>query len=264
MRFEPDLALAVLEKARPVLETRGTPARETAFHRIFTMQRVMRNRMRVDDEDIACLRDGVAAAEHTGEEKDVGYAINFLGWALWLRGDLAAAAEQAVKALALAERIGENFLRDVATLALTLTELRRHDTEAVRALLPRVLRADSTLRPAGGGAIAAWLAWQDGRPDEVIRLAAEIEHRSLKTLSSGARYRWVYLFPLIAAHLADGALAAAVAAARRVLDPSQQLLPDDLTAALAEACAAGDDADPSTVRGRLDVALDLARAHAYF
>jgi adenylate cyclase len=266
MRFEPDLALAVLERARPVLGARGRPARETAFYRIFTLQRVVRNRMRVDDEDIACLRQGIAAAEHTGEDKDVGYATSFLGWALWLRGDLAAAAEQLDKGLALAERIGENFLRDVATLTLTLTAVRRHDIEEVRTLVPRVLAADSTLGPraAGGVAVAAWLAWQDGRPDEVIRLAAEIEQQSLKTLSSGARYRWVYLFPLIAVHLSAGALAEAVTAARRVLDPSQQLLPADLTAALTEACTAWDAAAPAATRRHLAAALERARAHAYF
>jgi eukaryotic-like serine/threonine-protein kinase len=98
----------------------------------------------------------------------------------------------------------------------------------------------------------------------VIRLAAEVEHWSLKTLSSGARYRWVYLFPLVAAQLGDGALAGAVTAARQVLEPSQQILPDDLTAALTEACAAWDAADPATTRARLAAALELARVHAYF
>ena len=48
-------------------------------------------------------------------------------------------------------------------------------------------------------------------------------------------YRWVYLFPLLAAHLAAGATAEAVAAARQIIDPSQQWLPDDLTAALSAA-----------------------------
>jgi hypothetical protein len=72
-------------------------------------------------------------------------------------------------------------------------------------------------------------------------------------------YRWVYLFPLIAVALSDGATADAVAAARQILDPSQQLLADDLTAALAEACDRWDAGDTATARQKLAAALDLAR-----
>ena len=79
----------------------------------------------------------------------------------------------------LAERIGESHLRDFALLSLTLTALRRRDTRAVRTLLSKTFKAAEEVggeasRITGGMAVAAWLAWQDGRPDEVIRHAAEI------------------------------------------------------------------------------------------
>jgi class 3 adenylate cyclase/DNA-binding SARP family transcriptional activator len=268
MCFEPDLALAVLEKARPVLEARGAPARQTAFYRVHTMQKMLRNRLRVDDEDIATIRASIAAAEYTGEdrEKDVGYATSFLGWALWLRGDLAEAAEELAKALALANRIGETHLREKALLSLTLTALRRHDTQAVRALLPRAFAAAREVGDniAGGQAAAAWLAWQDGQPGEVLRLAAEIEDRGQKSIGWGALYRWVYLFPLLATHLADDATAEAVAAARQVIDPSQQLLPNDLTAALTAACDFWDRGDAAQAAESLTEALAAARTHGHF
>jgi hypothetical protein len=268
MCFEPDLALAVLEQARPVLEARRAPARKTAFYRLRTMQKMQRNRLHVDDEDIAGLRAGIAAAGHTGEdrEKDVGYATHFLGWVLWLRGDLVQAEEALTRALTLADRIGETHLRDKALLVLTLTALRRHDTPAARTLLPQALGAarESGADDAGGLAAAAWLAWHDGRPEEVLKLAAEIDGRDLKTIGWGAMYRWVYLFPLLAVHLAAGAPAEAVTAARRIIDPSQQLLPDDLTAALAAACASWDQGDLAQTPKLLTEALAVARARAYF
>ncbi|MDX6421965.1 MAG: hypothetical protein QOG28_6585, partial [Trebonia sp.] len=271
-RFELDLALAVLEQARPVLEARGTPARKTAFYRFATMQKLQRNRLRVDEEDIANLRAAVAAAEHPGEDsdKDLGYATDFLGWALWLRGDLAAAEEELTKALTLAERIGETHLRDLALSALTLTAMRRHDLPAVRALLPRAFAAAREAgakfddRIAVNMSVAAWLAWQDGRSDEVLRLAAEIESLDLTNVGSGAMHRWIYLFPLLAVRLAAGATAEAVTAARRIIDPAQQRLPDDLTNALAAACASWDQGDPARAAECLTEALALARARAYF
>jgi class 3 adenylate cyclase/tetratricopeptide (TPR) repeat protein len=270
MRLEPDRALAVLERARPVLEARGAPVRKTAFYRIATMQKLVRNRLRVDDEDIASLRASVAAAERTGEDKDLGYATDFLGWALWLRGDLTEAAAELTKALALGERIGETHLRDVALLCLSLTALRRHDVAAVRTLLPQAFAAAEEAsgrigsRSPGGLACAAWLAWQDGRPDEVIRLAAEIENSGLSVMSFGAMYRWVYLFPLLAARLRSGETEEAVTVARRVIDPSQQMLPDDLTTALAVACQSWDQGNRAETADRLTEALALARALAYF
>ena len=270
--FEPDLALAVLEQARPVLEAHGTPARKTAFYRFWTMQKLQRNRLRVDEQDITNLRAAVAAAEHPGEDsdKDVGYAADLLGWALWLRGDLAAAAEELTRALILAERIGETHLRDLALSTLTVTAMRRHDAQAVRALLPRAFEAAREAgakfddRIAANMSVAAWLAWQDGRSDEVLRLAAEIESLNLTNVGPGAMHRWIYLFPLLALRLAAGATAEAVAAARRIIDPSQQLLPDDLTAALADACESWDQGDPAQTAQRLTEALALARTHDYF
>ncbi len=265
-RLEPDEALAILEAVRPVLEARGSPARRTAFDRLFTMQRLFRNRFRVDDADIAALRRSVEAAEHTGEDKDLGYAIYFLGWAHWLRGDLAEATENLEQALAMGKRIGESHLRLISLLALTLTAVRSHDTDAVRALCLQAIEeldeADS--RIAVVLACQCWLAWQDGRPDEVVSLADRIGGIDLTTLGSGARYRWVYLFPVIAARLATGKVAEAITAAGQILDPEQQQLPDDLTAALDSARASWDNADQKTTRKHLATALNLARELNFF
>ena len=176
MRFEPDLMLATLERARPLLESRGSPARRQIFHWQVTMQELIRHRFRVEDADIARLRTSIEFADQTADEKDVGYATYFLGWALWLRGDLTEAKQQLEKALAMGERIGERHLLVTSLLALTLTALRRHDTEAVRTLIPRArtVAGKDGIYVALTVAAQAWLAWQDGDPDEVIRLAGRV------------------------------------------------------------------------------------------
>ena len=83
-------------------------------------------------------------------------------------------------------------------------------------------------------------------------------------MAFGGRHRWVYLFPLIAAQLRARDTAAAVAAARQILDPSQQLLPDDLVAALESACAAWDSGGADTSAADLAEALELAHDLNYF
>jgi tetratricopeptide (TPR) repeat protein len=267
--LEADEALTILEAARPVLEARGGPPRRSAFYRVFTMQRLLRNRLRVDDADIAALHTSIEAAAHTGEDKDLAYAVDFLGWAYWLRGDLAAATENLRQALAMAERIGETVLRQISLIALTLTAVRKHDTEAVRTLSAQAIEVvgEGDARNTMCMSCQAWLAWQDGRPDEVLRLAAQISEINPTRIGDGARYRWVHLFPVIAVRLASGThadAAEAIAAAREILDPEQQLLPDDLTAALESACAAWNRGDLAAARHCLSSALTLAHELHYF
>jgi tetratricopeptide (TPR) repeat protein len=271
MRSEPELLRATLDRARPMLEARGTPARRHVFDRQIALEGLIRHRYRVEDAEIARSRRSVELAEHTGEEreKDIGYATYFLGWALWLRGELAEARERSEKALAMAERIGESHLRSISLLALILAALREHDTESVRALIPRAMAAaqDDSSTVTGVMACQSWLAWQDGHPDDVIRLAGQFWEFDPATMAFGARHRWVYVFPLIAARLRAGDTAAAVAAARQVLDPSQQLLPDDLMTAVDAACAAWDHGGPDAaeaVAADLAGALELAHDLNYF
>jgi tetratricopeptide (TPR) repeat protein len=160
----------------------------------------------------------------------------------------------------------ESHLRLISLLVLTLTALRRHDTEAVRALCTQALEAldEADTRIAIVLTCQSWLAWQDGRPDEVLRLAHRIGEMDLTVLGTGARYRWVYLFPVIAARLATGDLAEAMTAAGEILHPEQQKLPDDLTAALESARAAWDRADQEAASKHLALALTLAHDRNFF
>jgi class 3 adenylate cyclase/tetratricopeptide (TPR) repeat protein len=266
MRYEPDRALAALDAARPVLD-RGTPARKHAFYKGFAMQRLIRNRYRTDDADVAIMWQSLETAKLTGEEKDAGYATHFLGWVHWLRGDLAEAQDLTQQALSMAERIGEILLLGMSLVGLALIAMRRHDTEAVRSLVPRAAAAAAAIGAteyvAGGKACQAWLAWQDGRPADVIKLAGEYREIGSTTFGSCARYQWVYLWPLIGAQLAVGATAEAVAAARQILDPSQQLLPDELTTALRAACETWDEGEAEEAAGALSAALGLAHQLHY-
>jgi hypothetical protein len=113
-------------------------------------------------------------------------------------------------------------------------------------------------------ACRAWLAWQDGQPDEVIRLADQVANYQPSTINIIGAYRWVYLFPLIAARLGAGRVDEAVTAARQVLDPAQQALSDDLTAALEAASDAWDRGEPGLAGQHLESALRLARDRNYF
>jgi class 3 adenylate cyclase/tetratricopeptide (TPR) repeat protein len=262
MRGEPEQAMAILETVRPLVEARGTPARKFSFYHVLAMGPVVRRRFRVEEADIANIRACLAAAAQSDDEKDVGYATYFAGWLLWLHDDLAQAQEHLERALALAERIGEAILLGQSLLMLALTAVRRRDTEMVRSLAPRALAAAEAMVSsdcaAAVKACLAWLAWQDRRPDDVLTLSDQVEEHEATFIS-----RWVYLWPLAAVHLDAGNLPAAVAAARQILDPAQQRLPDDLETAVETACLAWDQGQPEAAREKLAAALAVARDQRY-
>ncbi|HXL96143.1 MAG TPA: AAA family ATPase [Streptosporangiaceae bacterium] len=256
-----DLALATLRAVQPVLEVRGSPARKSSFYHVRATARILRNRYRVGEADIEDLKLAAAAAAGS-EEKDLAYAMFFVGWGLLLHDDLTAARDYLEQSLTLAERIGEAVLVGECLVNLGITAVRRHDTEAVGSLVDRAQAAAIPTSglglPAEASACLVWLAWQDGRPAEVIALAARIaagDRTTYHVPDGRSPHDWVYLLPLIATHLDAGNVEAAVAAARRLLDPGQLHLPDPLDAALAAACTAWDHGDPVATASTLKAAL---------
>ncbi len=254
-RGDADRARAALDAVRPVLESRGNASRRYGYYLSLASERVTRLGLRADDQAVADFRRALAAAEESHDTKDVGYATYFVAWALWLRGDLAAAQEHLTAALAIAERVGEVVLVANALGSLALVALGRHDVAAVRELAPRAEAAadavDDCLK-SWATAPLAWLAWQDGRPDDVVAIAAAARDRCPSDVPNGDSYKWVYLLPLVAVYLDRGEVGCAVAQARQVLGPDQQVLPDPLAAALRQACVAWDAAAPAAPASRWD------------
>jgi tetratricopeptide (TPR) repeat protein len=261
-------ALTTLDAVRPVIG-RGSAVRKHGYYFHLATARVAQNRFRVDETDLDNARRSLAAAREA-EEKDVGYALFFLARFLLLHGDLAEAQDHLEHALAIAERIGETSLVAYSLLGLAMAALRGHHTAAVRALVPRVLAGvDSVASPdylAGAKACLAWLAWQDRRPDDVIKRAEEIATLLTGTPDAGLYYGPVHLWPLAAVHLEAGQLAEAVAATRRLRASTQvpaSRAGADLEATLTAASQAWDAGQPDLARTSLTAALDLARGLGY-
>jgi adenylate cyclase len=265
---QPDLALASLETARPVLEAVGSPDRKYSFYQFLALQRVIRNGLLVDGDDVACMRLSLAAAAAGSEEKDVGYATYFIGWFLLATGELAEAQRQLTAALTIADRVGEALLRGESLVALTMTAIRRRDVAAVRTFAPQAMEAcEVTGSPPlvdAARAGLAWLAWQDGRNDDVIRLAAQASGHAPTVMAEAALSRAVLLFSLIAAHLAADQADEAVTAARELLERAQPRLADEVRSPLAAASMARDSGELGLAGDQLRAALAAASDLTYW
>jgi hypothetical protein len=244
-----------------VLEARGSAIRRHGFYMTLSFQEVERAGLRVSEQAIADMRRSLAAAEESGDTKDIGYATYFVGWAHWLRGERAEAATWFRAALEIAERVGESLLIANCLGSLAVAAVSAHDPATVAELAPRAVAAQRAVGSADEGwarAPLAWLAWQEGRASDVLEIAVEIEATEAIRWASENRYRWVHLFPVTAVHLARQDVAAAIAAVRGVVAGGQQPLPDAVIAAVTAACQAGDAGRPEEAARLLGEALELA------
>jgi hypothetical protein len=256
-----DGGLALLDAVRPVLEARGNATRRYGVYTALAFQRVVRDRMRASDQSIADTRLALAAAQDSRDTKDIGYATYCLGWMLCMTGDLAEGRARLEAALEIAERVGETVLLASCLGDLLMAALASHDAGMARNLAPRAIEAARPLgeHVAWARAPLAWLAWQDGNTDEVLKIAAGLGSGDGNGPVTGSRHGWAYLLPATAVHLGRADVASAVVAARQVLDPGQQALPDELASAIESAGRAWDAGQTEAAATALRAALDLAR-----
>ena len=111
-------------------------------------------------------------------------------------------------------------------------------------------------------ACLAWLAWQDGRREDVVLLANEAGE--LLPDGPNRAHKWLYIWPLLAVRLREGDLAQAASAASELLEPSQKRLPDDLRSIIESACLSWDRGEADAARISLTKALEVASELRFF
>jgi hypothetical protein len=122
------------------------------------------------------------------------------------------------------------------------------------------MRGDS-YHLAAATALQAWVAWRDGRTEAALAVGAE----ALELWPPNPEFYpyCLALWPLAGTYLDTGHIEQAVGAARRLLEPSQARLPDELEAAVQVACQAWDRADTQAAAALLAGAVQLARDLRY-
>ncbi|HMK98065.1 MAG TPA: hypothetical protein VK425_11000, partial [Acidimicrobiales bacterium] len=260
-RNEPDRAAEVLERAAPVVEARGTAAQRQSFHWSTAGRQLRESRYRVDEGTLAHLRAAEQAGRETGDEQAASWTIFTLGFGLLWHGDFEAAEKLLSEALATADRVGDLVLRARCLCYLNVAALRRHDTKRVRALAPEALLAGETAKypeyVAAAKATMAWVAWHEGREDDVVALSDEAMQVWAACVVS---YSWysLCLFPLLALHLRHGRVADAAAISRQLLAPPQVRLADEVEALLASGSDLWDAGEAERAAADLTRAVDLA------
>ena len=149
---------------------------------------------------------------------------------------------------------------------LAVNALRRGDVEVVRELAAQAREVAAAggfqYDVAAATALQAWVAWRDQQVEQALALGAQ----ALELWGSQPEsypFHFLALLPLAGAHLDTGQVDEAVGVARRLLEPSQARLPDELEGAVQSACEAWDRAEPELAGQLLAGAVQLARDSGY-
>jgi hypothetical protein len=253
-----------VQRTRPVVEAHGTPGQRAHFFQALIQMNLRRERYLPSAETVGYARAYLAASEEVGEAAQIATARFGLATTLVLHGALEEALEPLRAALQRAERLGEVPLQVRCLTFLTQLHRRRGEREAARHSAERALalarEAGMVDYVAAARSNLAWLAW-------CARSLSEAEQGIVEALELwrplplAYPFQWMALLPLMALRLEVGRGAEALDAVRALLDERQQRLPEELTAALAQALEAS--REPNGMAASLARAIELAGRMGY-
>jgi DNA-binding winged helix-turn-helix (wHTH) protein len=248
-----------------VVEKSGTPQQRVTLHGCAALSLLCLQRIVVTAQVLDHAWRMYDAWEESGDLSDAIYAEAVLGDVLLHSGNITGAERRLTGGLRMSEHLGEQTLRPHIVCSLGIAARRRGDVRLAESLGNRLTveateREGAEFEGAGHG-LLCWAAWRDGDIE-----TAEVEgYAALRSvqLEPMFPYWWLALAPLVAIELTRGNLGDAIGYARRMSDPSQQILPLPLNGALFAACSAWDAGSDSEAVEALSQAVLAGRADGY-
>ena len=206
---------------------------------------------------VQTLAQGAALAQSVPASQ---FQLGFLH--LW-HGSQADAEERLRTALHLAERSGDTALQARCLTYLACIARQHGAAEDVRQRTAQLWKAAAQAQMPEYIAVAhacqAWLAWRGGDL-EAVPEHGEAALALWAGLPFDYPFHWLALWPLLAAALRRDQLDQALKCAHGLLHPSEQLLPEAVTAELQAAVASAIAGQIIQTRSHLQTAVELAQA----
>lgn len=255
------------EKTRSAVERYGTPDLRSRFFQGLVIMAQRRDRYVISEETMAHAQACLEAIRESGKPSAIALAQFMLGFSHLWRGELDEAEKYMQAALKLAERIGDVVVQSRCLTYLTILYRKRGQSEEVQHYISRALdvaMAGNMLEYISTAkANLAWAKWYEGNLPEAQengRIALDMWQQAPLVYP----FKWTALWPLISvAHVQDK-VSEAVEYARTLLEPTQQRLPDALTALLEEAIKSWEGGESETAHTYLNQAIELAQELGWF
>lgn len=236
-----DVMEELSRRIQPTVERYGTPLQRARFFEVRVQRNLRAERYLASGETVRFARDYLGASEASGDPDESAEAGCVLACVLLWHGALEEAAGRMLATVERARRTGDVALEARGLTYLTQIHRRRRALEATRDSAERGLRAaeagNMTSYVGAARANLGWVALCEGHPEDAERhCLAALQLWSATSLIYP--FEWMALLPLARLDVLAGRPADAAQRVARLLHPTQQRLPDTLTAALQEAQAA--------------------------
>jgi hypothetical protein len=257
---------ALVNKLRPVVQKREKLVSRAMLLWASSLMNLRKEHYVVSDEMLAEAYEGLAASQELGSLKtrvEWHFEVGFHH--LW-RGELDQAGGFLQTALQLSETAGFFQMRTLSLTYLTVLHRFRGQADEVTVYAQRARQAAEAAQMPDYVAAAqgnqAWLAWR--RQD--LSAAGQFGQEALALWRRSPLvypFQWQALWPLIAVALAQECEDDAWTYVQSLLAPTQQILPDELNAALETTIYLKINAQPLLAHSHLDRALELATEMGY-
>ncbi|GIK40907.1 MAG: transcriptional activator [Chloroflexota bacterium] len=251
-------------QTQALLDDVGTAMQQAHFYSQLNQMAMLKEKYRLSAETVTLAQKALAYAQEASNAWQINHQHFGLGFNLLWHGDLAGAEAVLQETLALAGKLGDQWSQTQCLVYLTILYRLRGDTTQVGAYLPRLVEAGQTVGTpfymAVSQANTAWLHHRNGQ-----FLSAQKE--ALAALStwdnSPYPFQWLAYWIVLAMALKQESLSEAIEAARAMLAPTQQKLPDDVTEALEMASQTWESDNGDIIQERLRQVVELAGQYGY-
>lgn len=259
----------LVQRIRPWIETHGTPMQKGLYYQRLVMLSLRKDRYVLPQETVTFAQVSLSAIEETGDAQQIALARFTLAFSHLLHGwigNLDAAETFMRAALAQAEQIGDIVVQCRCLCYLCVIYRKQGCIDEVKKLAPQALAiAEQSQMPeyiASARGCLAWVAWSEGNLAEVQRQGSSA-FTAVQQLQLGLPLKWIFLWPLVGASLAQNKTAVAIEHATALLAPDQMRLPDEISAVLQQAITAWENNQPDAAHTHLHQALQLAQKYRY-
>jgi class 3 adenylate cyclase/tetratricopeptide (TPR) repeat protein len=258
---------ALVERLQPIVEQYGTPSQRRDMEDSLTLIELRQCRYYMaPDKAVDRTRQLLSDSRAAGDLGDIAHYHFALGFVHLSRNEQDEAKRELEAGLKLALRIGDvaQQTKCLTYLALTNRKLcHQQETERYSSRALAAAREANNLVYLGAAlANLAWVAWRRGDvplAEQHARAAAEAWKDSAP---AGMGMLWE-LWILLGIALSREQIQAAMDCAKGILDPSQWLMPPELSAGLAQALQAWQESNTVAARARLAEVSEVAKSLGY-
>jgi tetratricopeptide (TPR) repeat protein len=253
----------------PAVMEHASPGQRASYFQMKSWMAFRRNRSVSTPEMVSLQRTALAFHREIGNQAVIPATLFGLGFALLWNGDVEEATGLLQESLQLAEGTGDVSLQSRCLSYLSIAHRQCRQMEETRQYAERALAVAQVAHMpeyiATAKANQAWLAWRGNDPvlTQALAGAALEAWRELPAGHANAPFQWLAYFPLVAAALQQDKLSLAVEAARALLDPVLQRMPETLTGNLEQAVRAWDGNEPGRAGDLLRQSILLAGQMRY-